>query len=624
MRAFILAVTGLAFSVAACSSYGTSVVDVTNAAHVASVAVVLPSPSLVAGQTQRGVATVKDANGDPLPDKPVTWSTSSAAIATVDDAGVIKAVAPGTAVVAAVSEGVSGQTSMTVMAPSPVAVARVLVAINPAAVVVGQTTHATATVQDASGNTLADRSVTFQSANTNIATVSASGDISAVAAGSTSITASSEGVNGSASVTVNAPAAIAVATVTVAPGTSSLLVGATVQLSATTRDANNNVLTGRVVAWSSANATIASVSSSGLVTAVKAGTVVITGSSEGKSGSSTITVTAPAPIQVATVTVSPLTPSLTVGATAQLSASTRDANNNVLTGRAIVWSTANAGIASVNSSGMVTANAEGSTQITATSEGKAGSATVTVTAAPPPPPPPVGGSNEPSGLTLISDRPFNSTTPTYTVGEAGWLDSDNGSLAIIQDATAPQSASNVARMTFNGGIDGGYAPSTLEHPVNATTIYVAAWIKFSPNWQSHNSGVNKILHLWIGGGNHVVITAAGRSFTGSSPLTARISLQGISGGGNNPDGSGTYESSAQFVRGQWHKIEVVGVANTAGANNGSLKLYIDGVLATQCSGINFGGTSWTSVTWAPVWGGTGDQIAATQYEYMDHIYLSGK
>lgn len=179
-------------------------------------------------------------------------------------------------------------------------------------------------------------------------------------------------------------------------------------------------------------------------------------------------------------------------------------------------------------------------------------------------------------------------------------------------------------MTFNAGIGGGFAPSTLERPVNATTIYVATWIKFSPNWQSHSSGVNKILHLWIGGGNHVVITAAGLSYTGSSALTPRISLQGISGGGNNSDGSGTYESSTPFIRGQWHKVEVVAVANTAGTNNGSVKLYLDGALVTQCSGINFGGTSWSLVSWAPVWGGTGDVLAATQYEYMDHIYLSGK
>jgi trimeric autotransporter adhesin len=623
MRAFILAVTGLAFSVAACSSYGTSVVEVKNAAHVASVAVVLPSPSLLAGQTQRGTATVKDSSGASLPDKPVTWSTSSAAVATVTDSGLIRAVAPGTAVVSAVSEGVSGQTTMTVMSPPPVAVARVLVAINPAAVLVGQSTHATAMVQDANGNTLTDRTVTFQSANTNVATVSASGDISAVGAGSTFITGTSEGVSGSASVTVNTPAAIPVATVGVSPPTSSLQVGATVQLSATTLDANNNVLTGRVVAWSSANTSIATVNSSGLVTAVGAGSVQVTASSEGKSGSSSVTVTAPPPVPVATVIVSPSAPSIAVGATTQLSASTRDANNNVLTGRVVTWSTGNATIASVSTSGLVTAVAAGTTQITATSEGKAGTATVTVTAAAPPPPPP-SGSNEPSGLTLIADRPFNSTTATYTEGEAGWFDSDNGALAIVQDATAPRSPSNVARMTFNAGIDGGFAPSTLEHPVNATTIYVAAWVQFSSNWQSHSSGVNKILHLWIGGGNHVVITAAGLDYTGSSPLTARISLQGISGGCNNSDGSGTYESSVQFIRGQWHKIEVVAIANTAGTNNGSVKLYVDGALATQCSGINFGGTAWSLVSWAPVWGGTGDVLAATQYEYMDHIYLSGK
>ena len=85
---------------------------------------------------------------------------------------------------------------------------------------------------------------------------------------------------------------------------------------------------------------------------------------------------------------------------------------------------------------------------------------------------------------------------------------------------------------------------------------------------SHPSGVNKILHLWINGANRLVITAAG--YVSNGPLTARISLQGITAGGNNSDGSGTYESDAQFIRGQWHKIEVIAVANTSGAADNRL------------------------------------------------------
>jgi uncharacterized protein YjdB len=67
-------------------------------------------------------------------------------------------------------------------------------------------------------------------------------------------------------------------------------IGQTVQLTATLYDQRNNVLTGRTVTWSSADVSKATVSNNGLVTALKKGTVAITASSGGKSGSTTITI----------------------------------------------------------------------------------------------------------------------------------------------------------------------------------------------------------------------------------------------------------------------------------------------------------------------------------------------
>ena len=94
MRTFIRAVTGFVFCVAACSTYGTSVVDVQNAPpKVASVSISIPL-SLAAGQTARATATPKDANGAPLAGRVILWYTSSAAVANVTDSGVISAVAP--------------------------------------------------------------------------------------------------------------------------------------------------------------------------------------------------------------------------------------------------------------------------------------------------------------------------------------------------------------------------------------------------------------------------------------------------------------------------------------------------------------------------------------------------
>jgi uncharacterized protein YjdB len=178
-----------------------------------------------------------------------------------------------------------------------------------------------------------------------------------------------------------APSPIPVATVSVSPATSTLQIGGTVQLSAVTRDAGGNVLTGRALVWSSSNANIASISSAGLVTAVAAGNATFSASSEGQVGTATAVVSAPAPVPVATVSVSPATSNLSVGGTVQLSAVTRDAGGATLTGRAIAWTTATPAVATISSNGLVTAVGAGTTTLSATSEGRVGTATVTVAAA---------------------------------------------------------------------------------------------------------------------------------------------------------------------------------------------------------------------------------------------------
>jgi uncharacterized protein YjdB len=81
-----------------------------------------------------------------------------------------------------------------------------------------------------------------------------------------------------------------VATVTVAPPSTTVGVAGTVQLTATLKDAAGNVLTGRTVVWSSNNTTKATVDATGLVSGKQAGSVTITATSETKSGGSTIQV----------------------------------------------------------------------------------------------------------------------------------------------------------------------------------------------------------------------------------------------------------------------------------------------------------------------------------------------
>ena len=377
MRTLSLAVTGVTLAVIACSSGGTSIQPVERTA-VASIDLTVPSSALVVGQTERGTATPLDQSGNALVGRPVSWISSTAAVATVDATGLIAGVSPGNATITATSEGVSNQAGVSVTAVPPAPVATVSVSLAASTLNPGQTTPASATIRDSNNNVLSGRSIAWTSNNTGVATVNASGVVSAVAVGSAQIIATSEGQSGGATLSVTTTPQVPVASVSVALANSSLTAGQTTQATATTRDASNNVLTGRSVAWSSSNTAVATVSASGLVTAVAVGSAQIIATSESKTGSATLTVAAPSPVPVASVSVTLAASSRTPGQTTQATATTRDASNNVLTGRAITWSSSNTGVATVSSSGLVTAIAVGSVQIIAACEGKSGAATLTV------------------------------------------------------------------------------------------------------------------------------------------------------------------------------------------------------------------------------------------------------
>ena len=249
--------------------------------------VVLPESLTVApAQLVQFVAYGRTSAGDST-SAPVTWSTSGGSIAS--NGSYTADTGSGDFMVTAMStqSGVSGSSRVRVRK-----VKTVTVSPPTATVALGQTVQLTATLRDASGNVLTGRTVTWSSSNLAVATVSASGLVTAGAVASqATITATSEGQSGTATVTVvsNAP----VASVTVTPATASVAVGQTVRLTATLRDANGNVLSGRTVLWTSDNAVAATVDGTGLVSGVSAGPAVITATSEGKSGSASVTVTAP-------------------------------------------------------------------------------------------------------------------------------------------------------------------------------------------------------------------------------------------------------------------------------------------------------------------------------------------
>ncbi|MEO7997176.1 MAG: Ig-like domain-containing protein [Gemmatimonadaceae bacterium] len=193
---------------------------------VSTVTLTVPSNSVIAGSSQQLSVVVKAANGVVLTDRHVSWTTLNSAIATVNSTGILVATFPGVTTVFANVEGVAASSEVTVR---PVPVASVALTPTTVSVTVGDAQQLTAILRDASGSFIAERLIAWTSANVSVATVSATGLVSAVAVGSTTITAVSEGQSGTATISVAAkgtpPAITSITPATLVPGAVATITG---------------------------------------------------------------------------------------------------------------------------------------------------------------------------------------------------------------------------------------------------------------------------------------------------------------------------------------------------------------------------------------------------------------
>ena len=244
-----------------------------------------------------------------------------------------------------------------------------------------------------------------------------------------------------------------VASATVTLARSSLITGDTTRATAVLLDQQGLEVT-RVITWSSGNVAIATVNAKGLVRARGPGATAITGTRGLKSGSANLTVTDSAtapPTAVASVSVVLGASSLSVGGTTQAVATTRDSSNNILTGRPVAWTSTVVSVATISGSGLGTALAAGATVITASSEGKTGTADLAVVSAPPPPPPPPPGATvDPTLLPkATSQRPMAGTYGRNLAAGQTYIDPNTGVLVLkLTSASVPNS---------NGGVYHGYS-----------------------------------------------------------------------------------------------------------------------------------------------------------------------
>lgn len=335
---------------------------------VTSVAVTSPTQNVKQGDTVQLTAVARDQFGAVIAGNTVTWSSSVPSVATVSSTGLLQALAGGSVTITATISGVSGTLALTI---TPRVTTTVTVSSPTASPAVGETVQLTVVARDQFGDVLAGRTATWSTSNATVATISSTGLLQAVAPGAVIATVTIDGVPGSLSLTVTPRA---VASVTVTSPKPSLEVGESVQLVATARDTNGDVMPGTTASWSTSNAGIATVSATGVLQGQSTGTVVITATINGVSGSLPLTIT---PRVTASLTITSPTLTLGEGDRMQLTATARDASGAVVSGRTVTWASVNADI---TPSGLLWVLARGTVVVTATIDGISATQSLTVTA----------------------------------------------------------------------------------------------------------------------------------------------------------------------------------------------------------------------------------------------------
>ncbi|MFL5582205.1 MAG: Ig-like domain-containing protein [Gemmatimonadaceae bacterium] len=492
-------------------------------APVASVNIAPDSVDVTRGETVQLGATLRDARGTVLAGRAVTWSSATPAAASVDAAGLVTGLqADSVVTIVATSEGLAGTARVRVLR-RPVA----RIDVTPAAATLTEGTAVTlrAVALDAAGQPNGDHPIVWSSLDPATLRVTAlAGDPHAASAeglkaGTAAARASAGGVSTDVIVTVD-PIVVPpppVARVTVAPTTASIVEGSSVALTARALDAAGAQVPGAVIAWSTSNQAVATVSTAGVVTGTGGGTATITAASGGQSAAATVTVRA----AIAAIDAGADFSLTALGQTRQLAPVARDRFGAAIPGIAFAYSVVGTA-ASVSGSGLVTAQSVGQARVIAAAEGRSDTvlvavsqvpASVTVTSAPD------------ALLTAIGDT----RTLSAVVRDAGGAVISNASVTFsslntqvvtVAGATATAVGAGSATVQARAGTVTGSVTLQVQQTVTSVEVTPAA-----PTLASLGETVTLAARALDRGRN--VVAGATFSWSSNAPTAATVSATGV-------------------------------------------------------------------------------------------------
>jgi trimeric autotransporter adhesin len=333
-------------------------------------------PSVPLGETQQLTATghYRDGSTQDITAS-VAWSSSNTNVATVSGSGLGTSHSTGSSTITATLSKVTGSSTFTVTNAVLVSIA-----ITPAnsQVFLGTLNQftATGTFSDQSTKDITG-SVTWSSSNPSAASINGGGLVTALALGSLTISATSNSITGSTSVTVQSST---LTSITIVPANGSIAFSTTEQFHALGNYSDGSVqnLT-RQVTWASSNTAVVQIVSGGMSRGLTPGTTTISATLGTVTGSTPFTVTN---ATIVSITVSPASQTIAVGTTLDFSALGRfsDGTFQDITSDA-TWSSDNTAVATVDVNAIATAVSPGTANIIATFNGVTGSAPLTVSTA---------------------------------------------------------------------------------------------------------------------------------------------------------------------------------------------------------------------------------------------------
>ena len=475
--------------------------------------------TIAAGKTFQLVAWPQPSDAN---DKAVTWTSSNTAVATVSSTGLVTAIKNGTANITVKTHdgGFTKTCKITVGVP----VTSVKINTTAKTISKGATFQLAAWPQPTNAS---NKTVTWSSSNTAVATVSSSGLVKGVNGGSAKITVKTNdgGKTAACTFTVTVP----VTGVKINAKERTVAVGNTFQLAAWPQPSNAN---NKGVTWSSSNTAVATVSSTGLVTAIKNGTAIITVDTNDGGFTETCVITVGVP--VTSVKINTTAKTISKGATFQMAAWPQPTNAS---NKTVTWSSSNTSVAKVSSTGLVTGVNGGSANITVKTNDGGFTATCAFTVTVPV----TGVKINVKERTVEAGKTFQLAAwpqPSNSTNKAVTWSSSNTAVATVSSTGLVKGIKNGTATITVKTTDGGYTETcviTVGIPVTsvkinttARTINAGATFQLAA-WPQPTNASNKAV-TWSSSNPKVVKVSSKGLILAEKPGTATVTVKTVDGG----------------------------------------------------------------------------------------------